>query len=490
VVPNSLYDSAGRLIRPSLNISLIEPRAPGVTVFDLVKLPRLGIVLLATQAKKVAGVNVDVRIEQIEPLDLEEISKSDLIGVSTTTSTAPRAYAICDEIRLRNPKAVVILGGVHVTFNQEEALEHCDHVFIGEADLTFPAFVEDLMKGIEQPRVIGKRLRDGFNLPLRHSAVDHIDFVPDLTLIRGWQRMRIAPVVTSRSCPFSCTFCSVIEMFGQRMRFASLESVRENLENAHRLGFRNVFFYDDNFVVDVKRTDRLLQLIHDLNFKFRWSAQVRANTFANRPELAQAMHKAGCRMVYVGIESSEPTALLAFNKRANVAEMTRGVQNLRKAGILVHGMFVAGAATDTKESIRKSLRFAIRQRLSTVQFMVLTPLPGTQDHDRLERSGRVFDRDWSHYDAHHTVHHPEGMSAQRLEKETMRAMRKFYSLWRIPGSYRENLFHFNQAFSTMCLRAFGWAHIKGAIRELRSYTSHLPNNQLTTTGANSSSSSP
>ncbi len=457
-----------------MNVTLVEPRAPGRTIFDLVRLPRLGVVILATQVKRVEGVNVDVQIEEIAPIDVAEIAKADLVGVSTTTSTAPRAYAICDEVRQRNPNAVVILGGVHVTFNPEEAQAHCDHVFVGEADDTFPAFVEGLMKGQDQPQVIGQRLRDSFEEPLRRSSVENIDCVPDLTLIKGWRRMRIAPVVTSRSCPFSCTFCSVIEMFGQRMRFASLDSVRESLEQVHRLGFRRVFFYDDNFVVDAKRTQRLLDLIQSLPFRLTWSAQVRANTFADRPELAKAMHQAGCRMVYVGIESSEPTALAVFNKKTNIAEITKGVRNLRKAGILIHGMFVAGAETDTPRSIRHCLKFAIRQRLSTVQFMILTPLPGTQDHDRLERNGRVFDHDWSHYDAHHTVHHPEGMSARRLQREAFRAMKKFYSLWRIVTPYVEDIPHLKQAFYTMCLRAFGWVHISAAIRGLKVYSSDLP----------------
>lgn len=460
--------------RSALDVVLVEPKAPGRTVFDLVRLPRLGVVLLATLVQRIPGVKVSAQVEEVSDLDMEEIVKADLVGVSTTTSTAPRAYAICDEVRKRNPDAIVILGGVHVTFNPDEALQHCDHVFVGEADVTFPAFVENLMKGRQSPRVIGQRLRDSFKQSLRRSPVENIDCVPDMTLIRDWRKMRIAPVATSRSCPFSCTFCSVIEMFGQKMRFSSLESVRENLDKAHELGFKHVFFYDDNFVVDAKRTALLLEMIRGLPYRFRWSAQVRANTFAERPELAKAMNEAGCRMVYVGIESSEPTALAAFNKKASITEMTKGVRNLRKAGILVHGMFVAGAESDTPESIRHCLKFAIRQRLSTVQFMILTPLPGTQDHDRLERSGRVFDRDWTHYDAHHTVHHPEGMSARRLQQEMLRAMKRFYSVWRIVTPYLEDLPHVKQAFFTMCLRAFGWVHVYSGRRELRPYTAALP----------------
>ncbi len=400
--------------------------------------------------------------------------KADLVGVSTTTSTAPGAYALCDEVRRRNPGATVVLGGVHVTFNPDEALEHCDHVFVGEADLTFPAFVENCLKGVASPRVIGQRLRESFGQPLRRSPVDNIDCVPDLTLIRNWRRMHIAPVITSRSCPFSCTFCSVIEMFGQKMRFASIEAVRESLIRAHRLGFRKAFFYDDNFVVDEKRTNRLLQMIRSLPFRFRWSAQVRANTFADRKELAAEMFAAGCRMVFVGIESSDPSALHAFNKKADIAQMTQGLRNLRKAGLMVHGMFVAGAESDTPQSIRHCLRFAVRQRLSTVQFMILTPLPGTRDHARLERTGRVFDRDWSHYDAHHTVHHPENMSARALEQEALAAMRGFYRPWRILSPYFDSAAPLRQAFFAMCLRAFGWAKVVSGARRLARYSETLP----------------
>lgn len=461
-------------MRCTLDFALVEPKAPGRTVFDLVRLPRLGVVILGTLAKRVPGAHVVVHIEEVAPLDIEEIANADLIGVSTTTSTAPSAYALCDEVKRRNPGATVVLGGVHVTFNPLEALEHCDHVFLGEADLTFPAFLEQMMKGDHSPPIIGHRLRDSFKQSLKRSPVEDIDHIPDVTLIKGWRKMHIAPVVTSRSCPFSCTFCSVIEMFGQRMRYVGVETVRKTLDQAHGLGFRKVFFYDDNFVVDVKRTTRLLEMIRRLPYRFRWSAQVRANTFARRPDLATTMFKAGCRMVYVGIESADPGALLAFNKRADIIEMTDGVRNLRKAGIMVHGMFVAGAETDTPASIRSCLRFAKRQRLSTVQFMILTPLPGTQDHERLERTGRVFDREWSHYDAHHAVHHPERMSAQRLQREVLAAMKRFYRPWRIVTTYFENIAHPQQGFFTMCLRAFGWVHVSSGARGLKPHTAALP----------------
>ncbi|HTQ09193.1 MAG TPA: radical SAM protein [Fimbriimonadaceae bacterium] len=459
---------------PALSISLVEPKAPGRTVFDLVRLPRLGTVLLATLANRLGGVDAAVHIESIAPLDLEEIAKADVVGVSTTTSTAPRAYAICDEVRRLNPRAIIVLGGVHVTFQTEEALPHCDHVFIGEADETFPAFIKGLLEGSPRPpQVIGSRLRSDFSEPLAPSPVGCIDFLPDLTLIKGWQRMRIAPVVTSRSCPFSCTFCSVIEMFGQRMRYAGIDSVRANLLQLHELGFRRVFFFDDNFAVDVRRTEHLLAMIRDLPFKLRWSAQVRANTFAQHPGLAKNMASAGCRIVYVGIESAEPRSLLAFRKKAQLPEMAKGLRNLRRAGIMVHGMFVAGSSCDDAASIRLSLRFAKKQKLSTVQFMVLTPLPGTQDADRLARSGRVFDDDWSHYDAHHTVHHPEGMSARLLEEATLQAMRRFYSARRIVLPLLD-VFHPRRAFASVYLRAFGWRYIRLAIHELRPYTRALP----------------
>lgn len=463
-----------RPMRTSLRIALVEPKAPGRTVFDMVRLPRLGVAILATLAQKIPGITASVHIEVIEPLDIEEIAQADVIGISTTTSTAPRAYMLCDEIRRRNPDAIVVLGGVHVTFQPGEALAHCDHVFVGEADLTFPAFLQSLMMGETSPRVIGRRLRDSFVNTFRKSPVEDIDCVPDLTLIRGWRGMRIAPIVTSRSCPFNCSFCSVIEMFGQRMRMASLSSVKRALEQAHELGFRDAFFYDDNFVVDIRRTERLLQMIRELPFKLRWSAQVRANTFARHPELAKEMSAAGCQMVYVGIESAEPSALQAFNKKATISDITLGVKNLRKAGILVHGMFVTGAETDTPKSIRHCLRYAIRQKLTTVQFMILTPLPGTQDHERLEREGRVFDHDWTHYDAHHAVHHPEGMSARQLERETLKAMLRFYSPWRILSPYLQNLVRPRQAFCTMCLRAYGWVHAAKGARELRQFTKTLP----------------
>jgi radical SAM superfamily enzyme YgiQ (UPF0313 family) len=121
---------------------LIEPKAPNLHIFSGMSLPRLGTILLGTLARDL-GWNVTVIIEEQAAVDWQEVAQADLVGISTITSTAPRAYAMAD--RLRSHGVPVILGGPHVTFLPEEALEHCDFVIRGEAEAAFPVFLEALL---------------------------------------------------------------------------------------------------------------------------------------------------------------------------------------------------------------------------------------------------------------------------------------------------------------------------------------------------------
>lgn len=229
-----------------------------------------------------------------------------------------------------------------------------------------------------------------------NNNLDALPFI-DFSLIEGNQRMRITPIATSRGCPFSCRFCSVIQMFGRKYRIRDTNLVLEEIEQRKP---KQIFFYDDNFAMDKNRTKKLLQGLIDRSLKTIWTAQVRAEV-ARDPELLELMYQSGCRLVYIGFESINRETLLEYNKKLDVEEIADSIQIIHRHGIKIHGMFVIGADEDNVQVARNTVDFALKHKIDTIQLMMLTPLPGTPYFNDLLRNNRIISNNWSHYDAHH-----------------------------------------------------------------------------------------
>jgi radical SAM superfamily enzyme YgiQ (UPF0313 family) len=270
-------------------------------------------------------------------------------------------------------------------------------------------------------------------LPLRED-LDTIP-APDLSLLKPDPRRRKfqppIPVQTSRGCPFDCSFCSVTGMFGKKYRFRSTENVIEELRRYDRAK-SSVFFYDDNFAANRERTKELLQAMIRERFTFPWTTQVRAD-LARDVELVRLMRDAGCHTVYIGFESVNPRSLDGMKKKQTVADLVRAARVLRRNRINIHGMFVLGFDEDDWRSVKETVKFAKRSRLSTTQFLILTPLPGSEFYVKMSAENRLRFRDWAPYDAHHVVFEPKRFSLFDLQKAQMYCHKKFYSWKQMAG---------------------------------------------------------
>ena len=244
-------------------IVFIEPQAPNLHIFSQFPLPRLGALILGTMMKA-RGWEVEVYVEDLRRIDYEAIAGADLVGISTITSTAPRAYAIAD--RVRGMGIPVLMGGPHVTFLAEEALEHADYVIRGEGEKALAAFI-DAWEGRRDfsgiPNLSLKVGRPGRPQPMlpMEKDLDAIPY-PDFSLLKhdpgAGNSTPPIPVQTSRGCPFDCSFCSVTGMFGKKYRFRSTDNIIGELKRYDKRG-NAVFFYDDNFAANPERTKELLR---------------------------------------------------------------------------------------------------------------------------------------------------------------------------------------------------------------------------------------
>lgn len=457
--------------KPIKNIVFIEPRSPDFHVYSRWGLPRLGIIVLGTILKN-RGYNVQVFVEDIKGINFADVLKADAVGISTITSTAPRAYEIADILRKEN--IPVFMGGTHVTFMPNEALKHCNFVLRGEAEDTIIPFIEALSKEADFDKVRGLSYRSEDNQIIHNQAADKCLCLdkypsPDLSLIHGNTLKKtdrsITPIMTSRGCPFGCTFCSVTRMFGRQYRFRSVENVISELE---RLKPKRVFFYDDNFAANRKHTKELLNEITLRGINIEWFAQVRID-IAKDPELLELMRQSRCRCLYIGLESINSLTLKALNKNQTVEEIEDAIKIIHSYGIKIHGMFIFGTDEDDISTIRKTVKFAKKLKIESVQFLVLTPLPGTPVFEKLDEEGRLISKDWSYYDAHHVVFRPRNMNFWELQKETIKAMVRFYSIGQIlRGVLKFDLW-------TIVIRSYGRRLVHKSKRASRDFSSQLKN---------------
>jgi radical SAM superfamily enzyme YgiQ (UPF0313 family) len=465
-----------------MKIRLIEPAPGHLHMWSYTFLPRLGLPLIG-EALKAAGHNVIVYCPQFSPIDWDDVFGADLLGISTTTSTAPAAYEIA--ARARDHGVPTIVGGSHVTFLADEALAHADYVARGEGGDALMLELIEALRGRRSLETIAglsfTRAGEAVHNPPRQACRD-LDAlpVPDLTLIAGSADQRgTTPIMTSWGCPFACNFCSVTAMFGRKYRYRSPEHVMAEIEAKQP---RSIFFYDDNFAADKRRLKTLLRMMIASGQTIPWSAQVRTDV-VDDPELLKLMRESGCDRVALGLESVSQETLDGFDKSQSVTDIVRALDTLHRYGIKTHGMFVLGADSDTAETIRETARFAREHDISTLMLNILTPLPGTPLFDDLDAKGRIFDRRWDLFDGQHVVFRPRHMTPERLQAEVWGAYAHFYSL----VQWLKYLATFR--YGTMALYSWYWVFLRRWRRERgnREYLEmlkqlHLPGPSQATAG--------
>jgi len=413
-----------------MKIVFIEPRPPDFHIFSRFIMPRLGSLILGSLLEK-AGHQVEVMVESSKKLDYRKLLSADLIGISTITSTAKRSYVLGSEL-MRQGKTV-IFGGPHPTFFPEEALEYGHFVLRGEAENSILPFIQALEQKAGLDKIPGLSFRIGdriFHNPLADPCrdLDTLPF-PDFGLLET-KLSNVKPVITSRGCPYDCSFCVVTQLFGRKYRFRTPANVLEELKTLDLKKGDTLFFYDDNFVANPENTKQLLRLMIANKITPPWTAQMRVDASKDQ-ELLELMRESKAFFVYLGLESINPGTLRSYRKKLTVEEIEQGIERFHQYGIRTHGMFVLGADTDDVATIKQTAKFAIKNKIDTIQFLILTPIPGTQFYREMESQGRLLTRDWSLYDGHHVVYQPSQMTAYQLQKETVKAMAKFYSNWQL-----------------------------------------------------------
>jgi len=394
------------LISPTASIWRARSKGStrGPRVFRFSMLPSLSVA-----ASMPPGVETRIIDENVEPVDFD--TDADLIGISFMTFNAPRAYEIA--ARFRDRGKTVVFGGFHPTFLPCEAIAHCDAVCIGEAEYNVPLMIEDFRAGRLQPIY-------------RSERVDLADLPPiPRNLLQPKRYLTPNVLQATRGCPYRCKFCSIAAFHGYEIRTRPVEAVVDELSGMGR----QVVFMDDNIIGD---RDYALSLFNAMiPLGKRWFSQCGIH-MADDEELLRAAVRSGCGGLFVGLESLSQANLSGWTKGPNrAAEYVRQVETLHENGIAVYAGFVFGSDGDSPDVFRRTLAFLDEARIDALQATRLTPFPGTPLFDEMDQAGRIFDRDWSHYDFGHVVFEPLHMSRETLDLGVAWISREFYSRRRV-----------------------------------------------------------
>ena len=391
-----------------MKILLVAPeRAKWRQRYHLPKLgkalfPPLGLCYVAALTpKEINGEKVEISLvdEAVSRLDLE--AKVDLVALTANTPAVPRAYEIAAHFRKRGVK--VVLGGMHASACPEEAKRWVDAVCIGEAEGFWPELLVDFVKGRLESEYRCSEPPDISRQP-----------IPRRDLL-NWKKYHFPKTVDAiRGCNKRCSFCSVWKFHGGRYRIRPVgEVIREidQLQKSHPLG--PLIFVADNLTANKVWFLRLCERLGPLGLE--WFCQ--ADTLALRDEaLVQAAGQAGCRVMFVGLESLSEENLRDLHKNFNIrAQIKEIVARLHRHGIAMIGAFIVGLDGDTPEVFQEIVQAVQTYQIDAAQVAIWIPIPDTDDAQRLEAEGRILDRDWLNYDGNHAVFRPKKMTPWELE---------------------------------------------------------------------------
>ena len=321
----------------------------------------------------VASPHAEVRVA-IEPVDTIDEEWPDVVWISFLSAYASGAYAVADRFRARGTR--VVLGGPHATVCPEEASTHGD-VVAGEIETADIEFL--LTPGPSEGRVIVtpalERL-EGTAFP-RYDLIQWSHYMIDLT-----------PVWASRGCPMGCDFCHVTTVFGKKHRIRPCAEVVRDVEEAiERTGRRRFFFVDDNISMNESFMEQLCEALIPLRVDWLSQASI---TVAKNDRLVRLMARAGCRILFVGIERLEQEGLRSFKKNfVHSDQICQQLNTLRQHGVLPMVSLIVGMEHDTQETVDKYVRFLYEINAPFAFLWVLTPLPRTKLYDRLKDEGRI-----------------------------------------------------------------------------------------------------
>ena len=427
-----------------LRIALVNPAQP-----DSYPQPPMGLAQLAAVLEK-NGHYVSIIDANVLRLPPEEIlplaADADVVGLTAMTPTISAALDIARHLKQENPDRRIILGGTHATLLPEETIKACPEIDIvvrGEGEEN----TLELLSALEENGSLADihsvtYRRDGkiMSTPAVASTVD-VDSLPFLAYhLLPWREYKphpphgralpFAAIITSRGCPYNCSYCSK-PVFGRQFRGQSPARVVDEIEYLVKdFGIREMAFYDDVFTLDKKRAYEIADEIIKRGVEIQWTCESRVNLIDM--ELLWKMKQAGCYSIAYGIESGSQEILDVMDKGISLKQIDDAVRWTRQAGIQTIGYFMVGAPGETPETIQRTIDFAKELKLDFAQFSITTPFPGTKLYDLYRKGREEQEIHWESFvyagSNHDTspVFESSQLSREDIQNWARKAYREFY----------------------------------------------------------------
>ncbi len=374
---------------------------------DSMDIPQLTLSLIAALTPPEHEIQI---VEEVYGEKVNFDGDYDVIGISIMTQTCIRGYQIATEFKKRGK--IVIFGGIHATAMPEEAIRFGNSVVIGEAEGLWHTVLDDISH---------HRLKSFYQLDQLPDLQNHVSPRRDLIKCSSG-KFSIAPIETTRGCPYNCDFCTVSRFFGTKQRHKPISDIITDIESCKE---KNLFFLDDNITGDKRYAKELFRAM--IPQKKIWVGQASIQV-ANDTELVRLAYKSGCRALLIGFESMSDSGINLYRKTLKtIDENILAVKKLQDNGIMTMASLIFGLDSDTTEVFDVAHEFLTRSKAAFFQACVMTPYPGTPVFDKLRSQNRILTDDWNRFDASKVIIRPDNISPEDLLDGYNKIKWHFYS---------------------------------------------------------------
>ncbi len=423
------------VIPPSSALTVTPPIGPGYLV-SVLRENNLDAGILDAQKQSLSAEKTLDKICAIKP---------DVLGISVLTSNYPGAKKISVGVKKLLPNTKIVLGGPHPSALPEATLKEipADFLIRGEGEYSFLELIKFLESGRGNPSLIE-------NLCYRENGriktapcviqVKDLDKIPipawDLISPRQYpvnphqfffKKHPIAPVITTRGCPFECAFCSASFLAGRNLRMRSPEKVVDEIELlATKHGVKEIHFEDDNFTLVRKHAESICEKIIERKLKIVWQCPNGIRVDAIDKSLLRLMKRSGCYRLSFGIESGSQAILDGTNKKLDLKKVPEAIKNVKDEGIEVQAFFILGLPGETGETAAETMNLIEKLPIDFLDVSLLTYLPGSRLFNERFKSGECDSIDWDRFN-YFTAEPTEALSAKELKGIQKALLRKFYA---------------------------------------------------------------
>jgi len=405
--------------------------------------PPLGLGYLASYLKR-----KDVKVKIIDGLRdnltedslLEKIlsEKPDAVGITCLTTFYKEAISLSKLLKKNNVRCII--GGPHCTFLPYKTLvdSNADFVICGEGEIAFSKLIKNNFVNKNITGVYSKgNLKKDYILIKKAETIQNLDDLP----FPDWEQINpntypkaphgiivknfpIGTIMTSRGCPYDCTFCVIPHFYNHKMRFRTPENVIQEIKYlVNNFGVKEIHFEDDNLTLKRDRIVKICSLILKNNIKISWACPngIRADKVDEK--LINLMAKSGCYHIAYGIESVNQKILKNIRKKETKEQIEKTIKITDRAGIISQGLFIFGLPGETKKTIEENIKFAKKSKLLRAQFLTLGILPGSQLWYDLQGK---FKPNWNKNSYEGPEWVPKNLSKKYLMEAQAKAFKQFY----------------------------------------------------------------